>query len=155
MEKPSLSPVSGRSTRVDWQRVAARLAEGRSTAEVAQEVGCSRQHVWDILRKSRLARRALDDAESEVGTNANLRLRGLRPKLADALARELDKGNVRVMLWLAERLRVADELRARGISLHVGSDPLKGSSLDGNFPADALDALAESIASELTVRSAT
>jgi hypothetical protein len=153
MKNPAVSPVSGRPTRVNWQRAIDLMAKGRSTADVAKELGCSRQHVWDILRQSRVARRALDDAESEVGTNASLRLRGLRPKLADALAREIDKGNVRVMLWLAERLNVTDPRISRGPNLHLGADPLQASSLDRKFPPDALDVLLESAASGLTVKS--
>ena len=96
-------PQPKRPTRVDWRRVTELLAEGNSTAEVAAAVGCSRQTVWNVLRKSRAMEDTLYDAESEIGTNANLRLRGLRPKVADALAREVDKGNVRVMLWLPRR----------------------------------------------------
>ena len=97
-------PAPRRTTRIDWPRVAALLAEGRTTAEVARAVGCSRQHVWRLMRRSRRLQGAIADAEGLVGADANGRLAGLRPAVAEALARELGDGNVRVVLWLADRL---------------------------------------------------
>jgi hypothetical protein len=72
--------------------------------EVAEKVGCSRQHVWRLMRKSAFLGRALAEAEYEVGREADGRLAALRPAVADALKREIDAGNVRVLLWLADRL---------------------------------------------------
>jgi hypothetical protein len=93
-----------RPTRVDWDEVARQLAQGRTIAQVADSVGCSRRHIWRILRNSRRLDRLLADAQTEVGTGAHLQLAGLRPAVAERLGREVEAGNVRVLLWLADRL---------------------------------------------------
>ena len=95
-----------RATRIDWQEVARLLASGNSTAQVARLVGCSRRHIWRILRRSRRLDEALAGEIEHEATNASLLLAALRPALAEALAREVQKGNVNVLLRLADRLNV-------------------------------------------------
>lgn len=100
-------PARPRARRIDRTLVANMLAEGRTVEEVAKAAGCTRQHVWRITRRSLPMQRAIAEAEGLVGGDAHHRLNGLRPRLTEALAREVDAGNVRVMLWLADRLDVA------------------------------------------------
>jgi hypothetical protein len=92
--------------RIDRKLVAKLLAEGRPVSEVAETVGCARQHIWRLMRSSVRFNEAMDDAAYEVGRDADGRLEGLRPDVVDAIKRELDAGNVRVLLWLAERLEL-------------------------------------------------
>lgn len=151
-------PQPRRSTAVDWGRIVELLAQGVSTLDVARRVGCSRQTVWNVLRRSRALEEALDDAETELGVNARLRLRGLRPLLADSLAAEVDKGNVRVILWLADRLHLADDRAWRRASRDRAEEPLDAASvtrlkrsLDPRISPDNVDEALESTASALTV----
>ena len=95
-----------RATRIDWQQVARLQAAGNSTAQVAQFVGCSRRHIWRILRRSRRLDEALAREMDHEATNASLILAALRPVIAEALETELRKGNVNVLLRLADRLNV-------------------------------------------------
>jgi transcriptional regulator with XRE-family HTH domain len=156
--RPLPVPHPRRATPLDWGRIVELLAQGVSTLDVAQRVGCSRQTVWKVLRRSRALEEALDDAESELGVNARLRLRGLRP-LADSLAAEVDKGNVRVILWLADRLHLADDRpwrrtardRAEEEPLEAASVARLRRSLDARISPDNVDEALESTASALTV----
>ena len=91
---------------VDWHRAAELLAQGMSTADVASRVGCSR---------SALARRRKHDAVFQTWT-ARCRedatepdspgLADLRPTLHRVIEKEVKNGNVRVILWLADRLKL-------------------------------------------------
>jgi hypothetical protein len=103
---PTIPPH--RKSRVDWEEVARLIAEGQSTAEIARAVGCSRRHIWRILRKSEKFERALDEAETDTATEASHILAALRPIIAEALSREARSGNVNVLLRLADRLNVFD-----------------------------------------------
>jgi hypothetical protein len=103
---PVLYPLP-RRRRVDRNMVAFLLSVGWSVGEVAEKVGCSRQHVWRLMRRSKRFGRAVAAAEYEVWTEADGRLTALRPVVASALVRELAQSNVRVMLWLADRLGLA------------------------------------------------
>jgi hypothetical protein len=89
---------------IDRHEVARLLAEGRPVGEVAEAVGCTRQHVWRLMRKSRLLARAVADAEYELGAECTGRLDALRPAVAETLVQQLHAGNVRVLLWLADQL---------------------------------------------------
>ena len=115
----SRAPKAGglpRSRRVDRRRVARLAAEGRTTVEIAQELGCSRQHVWRLVRNSMPLHQALNDADAEVDFNSTGRLMGLRPIVVDELARRASDGDVRVLLWLADKLKLADasaEIKSR------------------------------------------
>ena len=101
---PAAASAPRRRRAVNHRRVAELLAQGRSTVEVAEAVGCSRQHVWRLMRRSRVYGRAIAEAQVEVGLETTGKLNGLRPELGEALMREVRAGNVRVMLWLANRL---------------------------------------------------
>ncbi len=109
---PSLSPPNSRTsrtTRVDWQRIAALMAEGHPVAEVARQANCSRQHVWRVVRRQRAAAARAADPDA-ARAEAEARLAELRPLVVDGLARQAEAGNPRVLLWLAERLRVGRDL---------------------------------------------
>jgi hypothetical protein len=101
------SSTGPRPRRVDRTLVAELLAQGRSVADVAKAAGCARQHVWRITRRSRPMQRAIADAEARVGSDVHRHLNGLRPLLAEQLEHEIRGGNIRVMLWLADRLDMA------------------------------------------------
>jgi Helix-turn-helix domain of resolvase len=87
--------------RIDWHRAAELLAAGQTIATTADQVGCSR---------SQLSRRRNHDPVFQCWIeNARARgnplLTGLRKALHAAIEKEVGKGNVRVVLWLADRLK--------------------------------------------------
>lgn len=97
--------ASGVRRRVDWRRAAQLLAEGKTPAEVAQALGCARSTIrrrlaHDRRFKETIARMAAShDPEEE-------RLRRLRQTCQQAIENEVQNGNVRVILWLADRLKL-------------------------------------------------
>jgi transcriptional regulator with XRE-family HTH domain len=112
---PARAPVSdtprsdtplrrGPRRRIDWTEVATMLADGVSTLEVAHQVGCSRQHVWRILRSSNALRLRLGEERARVAAECGAQIEGLRRTIADKIEREVYAGNIRVLLWAADRL---------------------------------------------------
>jgi len=125
-------PVPRHATRIDWADVARLLAAGWTTAEVARHVGCTRQHVWRILRRSPALQKAILEAERETRLESGSLYASLQPRIAKALSRAVDEGNPRVILWLAERLCSAapsytEALQAKGVE---GDDPLGREALE-------------------------
>jgi hypothetical protein len=89
---------------IDWHQAAELLAQGMPTAEVAARIGCSRgalarRRRHDPVFQTWMAR--CGDAEPD-----GERLADLRSTLQQAIANEVGKGNVRVILWLADRLKL-------------------------------------------------
>jgi hypothetical protein len=90
---------------IDWHQAAELLAQGISTADVATRVGCSRgaltrKRKHDPVFQSWIAR-CPEGAEPDNRTFAELRL-----TLHDAIEKEVHGGNIRVILWLADRLKL-------------------------------------------------
>jgi hypothetical protein len=103
---PVLYPTKMRR-HIDRRKVAELLSIGWPVQEVAAHVGCSRQHVCRLIRKSKFLGRQIAEAEYRIGKECDGELAALRPEIAAALKHELDARNVRVMLWLADRLGLA------------------------------------------------
>jgi transposase-like protein len=97
--------ASGVRRRVDWRRAAQLLAEGKTHGEVAHALGCAPSTIRRRLARDRqlmdtVARMAArHDPEEE-------RLRTLRQTCQQAIEDEVQNGNVRVILWLADRLKL-------------------------------------------------
>jgi hypothetical protein len=86
---------------IDWQHAAELLAQGIPVAQAATRVGCScsaleRKRRHDSRFQSWMAR-ACEGAQ---------RFDELRPQIQKVIAREVGSGNVRVILWLADRLKL-------------------------------------------------
>jgi hypothetical protein len=112
MDKESEPRARGRTVRrvVDWHQAAELLAQGMSIADVAMRLGCSR---------GALARRRKHDAVfqtwmvrcREPATQPDSRkFSELRPTLHETIAQEVQDGNLRVTLWLADRLKLVTPL---------------------------------------------
>jgi hypothetical protein len=91
---------------IDWQRAAEFLAQGMTSAEAAARVGCSRTTLerkrrTDATFQSWITRAAESDADPGVR-----RFEDLRPAIHKVIAHEVGLGNVRVTLWLADRLKL-------------------------------------------------
>ena len=98
---------------VDWHQAAELLAQGMSTADVATRVGCSRgalarRRKHDPVFQTWIARCRETEAEPDTG-----RLVSLRLPLEAAIEKEVCAGNVRVVLWLADRLKLVTPPSAR------------------------------------------
>jgi hypothetical protein len=101
-------PARRRTARrvVDWHQAAQLLAQGMSTADVATRVGCShgalaRRRKHDPVFQAWMARCRDTGTEPDTG-----RLTELRLPVEQAIEKEVLAGNVRVVLWLADRLKL-------------------------------------------------
>ena len=108
MSKEPEPRARGRTVRrvIDWHRAAELLAQGMSTADVATRVGCSRgaltrRRRHDLVFQTWMARCRDAGAEPDSRSLADLRL-----TLHEAIEKEVRGGNVRVILWLADRLKL-------------------------------------------------
>ena len=91
---------------VDWHQAAELLAQGMSIADAATRVGCSRgalarRRKHDAVFQTWMARCREAGAEPDPG-----RLVDLRPTLQESIEEEVRRGNVRVILWLSDRLKL-------------------------------------------------
>ncbi|MGQ0663545.1 MAG: helix-turn-helix domain-containing protein, partial [Pseudomonadota bacterium] len=112
MDAALLSPLEpfapARATRIDGAAAARLLGQGLPSAEVASRLGCSRQPVWRILQRSKRVLGAAAAARERIAAEADAALLALLPGLVEALGREVQQGNARVLLWLAQRLGVGN-----------------------------------------------
>ncbi len=94
---------------IDWRRAADLLAQGVPLVAVAREIGCSRSQLSRKRNHSKAFRRWIDELKGPVGepepTHGD-RLAELRLALHAAIDTEVGKGNVRVILWLADRMKL-------------------------------------------------
>lgn len=105
--EPSRGSGRSRPRQIDWPCAARLLADGLSIVAVAERVGCSRSQL--SRKKNRdLAFIGLingfkrDGPGSPVGDG----FADLRQTVRQAIETEVRSGNVRVILWLADRLRL-------------------------------------------------
>ncbi|MGH6898058.1 MAG: helix-turn-helix domain-containing protein [Geminicoccaceae bacterium] len=108
MSKEPEPRARGRAARrvIDWHQAAELLARGLTIAVVAERVGCARATLarkrrHDPAFQSWPAR--CRDAQPEQEGSA---LADLRDKVHRAIETQVRAGNVRVVLWLADRLKL-------------------------------------------------
>jgi len=110
----------------DWKLAAEMLAAGAPTIAVAQHIGCSRQHLWRVMRQSDAFRARLEATRSRSIVEAGTELDGLRGEVTAILKQEILSGNVRVAMWLAQRIGLvgpASPLRPLG-ETQAANDPV-------------------------------
>lgn len=97
---------------IDWRRAAELLARGTSVAETAGQVGCSRDHLARKRRRDPMFQRWISES-GERSPRSGDRMAGLRTALLEAIEKEVRTGNVRVILWLADRLKLVTPVDER------------------------------------------
>jgi len=103
-------PVAGArragSRAIDWRRAAELLARGVPAAVVARQVGCSRSQLSRKRNQNTAFRRWVEELEDAAGERDRDRIDDLRLAVHAAIETEVRKSNVRVILWLADRLKL-------------------------------------------------
>ncbi len=93
---------------IDWRLAAELIARGLPLAAVARRVGCSRSRLSRRCHHDLAFQRSIEELKEAAVAVARDRDRigDLRLALHAAIDTEVGKGNVRVILWLADRLRL-------------------------------------------------
>jgi len=91
---------------VDWRMAAELLARGVSIAETARQVGCSRSRLSRRRNHDTVFQSWIEESEISLPPVRERKMGSLRQRLHDAIDVEVQGGNVRVILWLADRLKL-------------------------------------------------
>jgi hypothetical protein len=122
--------------RIDWDLAAPMLARGSGVGNAARVVGCHRTTVWRARCGSEAFRRRIAGLRADYVTEAAAPPDRLREEVVAGIRQKVALGNVRVLLWLADRLGLAspDHL---GVAA-FGASPLDGSlDVSLNAPIEA------------------
>lgn len=91
---------------IDWRRAAELLAQGMTAEEAAARVGCSRHTLERKRHHDSSFQSWMAGARESVMDGSIQQFDHLRPAVHQVIAREVGSGNVRVILWLADRLKL-------------------------------------------------
>ena len=89
------------------QKAAELLAAGKTKNTVAEEVGISRQQLWE-WGKNVFFRSAVSRIHSDLWIENKQRLRGLGGKAVDVIATELDNGNLKAAVELLKLIGLSN-----------------------------------------------
>jgi hypothetical protein len=98
--------------RPDWRRAAALLACGERLAETARHVGCSRSQLARKRRLDPVFQGWIEEFKSS-GMGPDVRLALLREAVQNKIEAEVLGGNLRVVLWMADRLKLVSPTSER------------------------------------------
>lgn len=104
-DEPSAKAVLRRSV-IDWRMAAELLARGLTIAEASRQVGCSRSQLSRRRNHDPLFQSWIEACEINLPPVRERKMSSLRQRLHDAIDTEVQSGNVRVILWLADRLKL-------------------------------------------------
>lgn len=106
---------SGRSDApdVDWKRAARLLAGGLSITATAERVGCSRSRLSRRKNGDETFKSWLECHRGGVEPEPQVGLADLRDAVHRAIEAEVQRGNVRVILWLADRMKLVSVVEQR------------------------------------------
>jgi hypothetical protein len=93
---------------IDWHQAAELLARGATAAAVAEQVGCSRSHLAKKRRRDPVFQNWVARCGERLAGGGVDPLTDLRRTLQEAIETEVRAGNVRVILWLADRLKLVN-----------------------------------------------
>ena len=91
---------------VDWHQAAELLAQGLTTAAVAERIGCSRAALARRRKNDAVFQTWMTRCRAAAAEPDEHPLADLSQTLREAIEKEVSAGNVRVILWLADRLKL-------------------------------------------------
>lgn len=94
----------------DWARVAYFIAAGVSATEVAKHFGVSRSTIWRGMQRSSGLRHRVQAERRMFQRESDNRFVALRHAVVDGLQHAISAGNIRVLLWAADRLDLGGTL---------------------------------------------
>ena len=96
---------SGRR-RIDWRKAAELVAAGTPPGAIVSELGCSRRQLSRRLNHDTVFQGWIDAFTQAALERERSRIGELGRAVQSAIEVEVKKGNVRVLLWLADRLKL-------------------------------------------------
>lgn len=118
--------------RIDWRKAAELVAEGTPPGLVVSQVGCSRRQLSRRVNHDTLFQGWVDHLRQAAIERERNRIGELGRAVQSAIEVEVKKGNVRVILWLADRLKLitppsegTPEQELREILRGLSSDELR------------------------------
>ena len=112
-------PAAPRSPRLNWGWVATQIAQGRTPNEIAAELGCSPARIWRNYRRSKRFHDRIERERRETLQQVAWRLTGKAPQILDGLLAAIDAGDLRLLLQLADRLK----LQTAGQDINIVDSP--------------------------------
>ena len=91
---------------VDWHQAAELLAQGLTPAAVAERVGCSRAALARRRKNDAVFQTWMTRCRAAAAEPDEHPLADLSQTLREAIEKEVSAGNVPVILWLADRLKL-------------------------------------------------
>ena len=117
---------------IDWHHAAELLAGGMPITAVARKLGCSRSQLSRKRHHDPAFQRWIEHSKQTAPTRERERNTELGLAVRAAIEKEVKKGNVRVVLWLADRLKLitppserTPEQELRAILGGLGPDDLE------------------------------
>jgi transcriptional regulator with XRE-family HTH domain len=92
--------------RIDWREAAQLLAHGLTLSAVSRRVGCSRSQLSRKRNSDPVFQRWVAEFAATISERQHDPIADLRRTLHEAIEAEVRNGNVRVILWLADRLKL-------------------------------------------------
>lgn len=93
-----------------WARIAYYLASGVTVTEVARHFSLSRSTIWRALQRSPGLRRRIAAEREMLRRESDSRFVAMRHAVVEGLSRAINAGNIRAILWAAERLELGGPL---------------------------------------------
>lgn len=100
----NLPKPQGQKPTYDWRLISQLLSEGKSTSEIGLVLGCSRQTVWRLLRRSTALRTRSSELRRRDRAEIGARLLGLRGMVIETIHQAIADGDKQMTRWLADRL---------------------------------------------------
>ncbi|MGI9493325.1 MAG: hypothetical protein ACR2QF_13085 [Geminicoccaceae bacterium] len=91
---------------IDWRMGAELLAKGLNVSKTAKQIGCTRSQLSRKRNHDQLFQNWIEEFDRACSAPHQQRMETLRERLHDAIDAEVQNGNVRVILWLADRLKL-------------------------------------------------
>lgn len=91
---------------IDWRHAAELLAGGMPITTVAGRLGCSRSQLSRKRHHDPVFQRLIENSKQTASMRERDRIAELCLAVRAAIETEVGKGNVRVVLWLADRLKL-------------------------------------------------
>ncbi len=123
---PASREAAGRDRRssdneVDWEDVARLLAAGLSHREVCELAGCSPSRLKTKLARSATFREAVQRHRRETPEEPAVMYDRLRRLVYTHLERLARSGNLRVLLWIADKLKLVQPIDKAAPELELRS----------------------------------